>query len=410
MQRGTALFLLATGLFLAVVGVLVGGVALGVFQSGVRPDLSAGLICGLGPLLLGLALVLLSLAVVRGTKPSDLAPPSGGYRPNEQEERTLGGRVYRLHYTPGYKGHPPTLAVRFKARSPVPLRLDPESWFDRLCKWAGLAVEHQTGDRDFDDAVYVRCASPEVARRFLADPARRAAALALLRVGFTSVEFDGGDAVAYWANFDTAAHPHPGPADEAAGHLMRLADGLPGPDPDKVAARGDPGLVNAVFLWLGAGLYAALFVAAFVAPPVRIAPLLWAALALYVPLYLGFGWVAAWLLRGAATSHDRWAALMCGALFLLAGGSVGAVAAVNSGFDGGAVQGRGGVVTGKRVSGGRSRSYHASVPAWDGGGVIDFSVSRSEYDNITAGRSRIELTTGPGLLGIEWIRSRRVVP
>ncbi len=78
MQRGTALFLLASGLFLLVVGVLVGGVALGVFQSGVRPDASLGLICGLAPFLIGLALVLLAFVVL----PELLVPPvaDGGGR------------------------------------------------------------------------------------------------------------------------------------------------------------------------------------------------------------------------------------------------------------------------------------------------------------------------------------------
>ena len=40
--------------------------------------------------------------------------------------------------------------------SDADLQIKPEGWFDRLAKNIGIAREFQTGDRKFDDALYLR--------------------------------------------------------------------------------------------------------------------------------------------------------------------------------------------------------------------------------------------------------------
>ncbi len=69
-------------------------------------------------------------------------------------------------------------------------------------------------------------------------------------------------------------------------------------------------------------------------------------------------------------------------------------------------------VSDKRASKGRrSTSYFVTVPAWDGaGGTLDYEVSSQEYQSIVIGRSQLELTTGPGRLGIEWLKAQRLIP
>ena len=114
----------------------------------------------------------------------------GNYLADLSEPRARGGIRFEVHYqTPvsGKNGRPSMLVVRMPVSVPTSLAFNVEIWWDRFGKSLGIAREHQTGDAEFDDAIYIRAASAEYAEEYLANPDKRAAILALVRSGFLEV-------------------------------------------------------------------------------------------------------------------------------------------------------------------------------------------------------------------------------
>lgn len=418
MQRFLGLFLIAVGSMQVLVAVTMGIVLLA--HLGTPHDFHSdtftalGLACVLVPVVAGPLFIFLGVRLMANTQPwtGAAAGTDGrvyGYQPDQEEARQHKGREFRVRYTQPARRRASTLVVRVEAHSPEGLQFDEETWFDRMCKSLGIAREHQTGDREFDERVYVRGALDRFTEEYLSDGRKRLAILALLRAGFTQVRLTGTAAEAEWHGFSPGPDTNPDLAREAAELLFQLAERVPDFNPNRGGQPVDVGLAWAVVLWVAAALYAGLFACAFLMPPVHIGTLVWPALLTFLGAYPVFGWVSAYLLRGQSTSHDRWAALMGLGLVLLGVGSVGAVAAANAVGDPGEPTTRELVVSSKRASRGKSTSYYVSVPAWDGAGTIEFAVSREQYDLTVQGKTRLELTTGPGRLGIEWIKARRYV-
>lgn len=415
MQRSTGLFLLAVGCLFILLGVvgLVTAVA----------DAPAwGMLWVLvGLLAAGGVLVALAVRVMAGARPIGTAPKvidgrAGNYLADAAEARRYAGRTYEVYYrapTKGKNARPSQLAVRVEAPTPTTLQFNEETWFDRLCKRIGIAREHQTGDRGFDAAVYVRGPSDGYAEEYLEDRDKRAAILELRRLGFREVRLTGEHVEALWPRFDPAADDRPDLTDEAVARLFVLARDLPARHA-RHATHGLPSkAARSAALWAVAITYAVLFLFVFVYPPVHESSLIAAALALFVPAYLLLGWVSAYLLRGTSTSHDRWAKLMSVGVLLVGLGSAGAVAAVNGLADSAPPDERSLSVSDKRISTGKRgrKTYYATVPAWDRpGGTLEFRVGAAEYGTIAPGRSAIELTTGRGALGIAWVKSKHVRP
>jgi hypothetical protein len=124
-----------------------------------------------------------------------------------------------------------------------------------------------------------------------------------------------------------------------------------------------------------------------------------------------FVFLAALLLRGTSTSHDRWAWLVGFGLPLVLVGSIGATDCVNMAADGSQLHKRPLVVVNKRQ--GRTSkgqpTYHLYVHDWARPGkTLEFSVSGWEFQQVVPGQSHLDLTTGDGWLGIEWEEERRV--
>jgi hypothetical protein len=342
-------------------------------------------------------------------EPADAEGRVHGFLSNQTEKRKRGEHEYEVDYRTARRRQPSHLVVRVAARSPIGIQFHEENWFDRLCKGWGIAREHQTGDREFDGAIYVRCESDGFARQYLENAGRRRAILALRKAGFAQVQLTGTAAEAHWPQFT----PSPSGPDvaAAAGHLLTLADGIPSSDPDRVASRPDPRVIASVLLWMAAVGYALTLTFAFVCPPVRVPPLLAAGAVTFAVVYVAFGWLAARWLRGDSVAHDRWATLLGFGVLLLGAGSVGTVAGVNALADGSGEEVRTVTVTSKRTTVSKRRhTYYATVPDWSGRGTIEFQVPARDYSAIQEGRSRLELTTGRGALGIEWLRSKRVLP
>ena len=93
---------------------------------------------------------------------------------------TLEEAPFELKQIPASRDRPPCLEICLPIPFPCRLALRRETLLDRLGKVSGLAQEIQTGDRDFDNLVYVECEQRKFGAAFLASKERRKAARWLL--------------------------------------------------------------------------------------------------------------------------------------------------------------------------------------------------------------------------------------
>jgi hypothetical protein len=419
MHRVTAYVLIIFGAFQALAGVLGGALLIGFMGQALSPSWDVPFLFGVAGVIMaivvGLLLMTLGLrALPKAGALGQMEPSDGrvaGFLPGARESRQVDGRAVEVHYIPRMGKTPSSLTVRLAVPSPVAMHLDPEGWFDTLCKWAGLAHEHQTGDARFDNSVYVRCPSNGFAHLFLSNSDRRRAISALLASGFKQVRLTRTHVEAFWPAFTPGSDGSIELTDEAGRHLAVLSSNMPMSDPDRASERTDWGLIRAVVFWVALLAISATFLFAFVYPPVRVSELLFGSALAYVLALPAFGWLAAWQLRGASTSHDRWACLMAPSVILLALGSMGSVAGANALLDRSPVEARSPVIHKKEAIRGKkgSTSYRAYVADWRGSGQIELSITAQEHAGIFTNRSRMSLEIGNGALGIEWIKAKKVI-
>lgn len=422
MRRGLGLFFIAFGalmLLLGSVGALLS--LLNPRQGDIAIAVAFGIIAVVGLVMLGVA-----RALLRGTKPMQAPAPMpvgervGQFLANLPESReTADGRRYEVQYLApiqGKNGRPSSLHVRVPARTPTTLQFHRENWFDRFSKSLGIAREHQSGDEEFDREVYVRCPSEAYAELVLADADRRAAVLALRKLGFYNIQLDGNQAFVLWPAFDPAKHDHPELVTAAADLLTVIAKDLPAEDPDHAAEHLDRRKGWLAFLWVAALLYAVTIVSLAQFPPIRTSALLLTALPTFIGGYVAFGWIAAFLLGGTSTSHDKWGVLMAIGLALHGIGSVGITTTINGLADPGPLAMHEPTIVDKRTHTSKSKNrttvtYYATVNSWEpAGGTLEFKVSASEYNQIVTHRSKLQLVVGPGRMGFEWLKSQHVIP
>ncbi len=413
MKRPFALLLIVVGGLLAFVGVL-GLVATLAGNGPVNADTAVGfaVFAIFGAMLLVPGVVLLR----RSRTPGGMAYPGGGGRYPAGVVRTeeLGGREFDTLYTPPTKGknaRPSNLRVSVPVPpATVAFRVARETGFDRWAKRVGLAAEIETGDAEFDPACYVRTADPDAAAAALADPARRAAVLALRAAGFAEVRVGGGRAAAEWPGFDPAAHDRDDLLPETAARLCVLADDLPDASPDAGRASGGRRALQ-VALWLGLVAFGALSLVAVAFPPVSTGTLLAASLLVSIPGYPLFAVASGLLLRGTSTSHDRWKGLAIGAVVAVPLGGVGAVGVFNGADDPSAPVVRRLAVRDKVTTRSKNSTNHYVVcESWrEPGRTERWSVSASEFGRVEPGRTEFEVTTRAGRLGIEWVDGKRLL-
>lgn len=82
---------------------------------------------------------------------------------------------------------------------PCAFKLTREKWYDLLFKRIGLSVEIQSGDRGFDEWVYIACDHPDFARLMQLDPETRALILRLMPKECRFLLSDGKTLTARWS-------------------------------------------------------------------------------------------------------------------------------------------------------------------------------------------------------------------
>lgn len=419
MKRALGLVCIAVGTLMLLVGSMGAAFLMVNAQQG---DREIAIVMG-GVAIVGLVFLILAVILTRGSKSSlPIVPPvglrEGNFLVNVPETIERNGHPVEVHYLGeirGKNGRPSSLKVGIPAKTPTTLHFQPERWFDRLSKMVGLAHEHQTGDPEFDRALYVRSPSDGYADLVLADADRRAAIRALLQLGYSEIQMTGTQVVAIWPSFKPEKSDHPELVPATADLLLLIGKNLPDEDPDHVAERPDRRKFALICLWIFMVLYAATLLLLGECVPLHFVELLKIAVPVFLGGYVVFGLAAALLIGGTSISHDRWGTLMSFGIVFHALGSVGATGLYNGFGDTAPLVERELTIVSKRshTSTGKSRrtTYYASVPSWEpGGGTLEFKVSVADYNRIQQNRSKMHLVTGPGQLGIEWIRSQRIIP
>ena len=247
MSRVFAIFLISSGCVLAAVGLI--GTILAVAQLqrwGLVPFAGFAVVEGIGVVLIavGLSTNRRAVAARRAAEFSD--GPSDLYAPNRPVTRELDGTEYTVLYTPpvkGKNGRPSCLRISAPVVAPGEFHMAPETWFDRVCKNAGLATEIQTVDETFDRECYVRSDTPTFAAAYLNDPLKRIAILDLRRLGFPEVILNEGEIAATWIGFNPSRHDKPELTADAAARIVLLARDLPA-DQAEFRNRVVPGASN----------------------------------------------------------------------------------------------------------------------------------------------------------------------
>ena len=410
MIRAFGIALIVVGIIAVVISAILFVVAMGNQRDATGFFIAFGIAISFGILS-----IIAGFVLKNGTDPSKPGTNGrvAGFLADADETRFLGDIPFVVHYqTPisGKNGRPSILTVRMDAISPTTLAFNVESWWDRVGKSIGIAREYQTGDAKFDAAVYVRSPSEDYAAEYLDDAEKRVAVRALMRLGFPEIKLTGTHLEAVWTGFDPLKSEQPELADGAAEIMTVLANRLPPDDPE--LAGSDSAKPLYVFLWILVLLFAATGIFSFIYTPIRTSELLLAGLKAFAAEYVGFGVLAALMLRGASISHDRWGLIMFWGFFLIGFGSMGSLAAANALADTFPLEEHIAVVKDRRMNTGkRGSTYFAIVDDWDNAGDrLEFRVAAHEYNMLAPNRSRLQLHIGPGLFGIEWLHSQQVLP
>lgn len=414
MGRVVALFLIAFGSVLAIVGLGGGIVALTELKAG---NVTIAVVF-LAVLVVGVVLIVVGVSLYRQSQP--LGPAwtggtsnSGPYAPGIPHTEELDGSPYTSVYTPPVKGkhaRPSSLVVSTHAKTPCEVQVTSEGWFDRLCKRMGLAVEVQAGDEAFDAACYVRSDTVEFAEAYLADPLKRAAILDLRRMGFSVIHLKDHAVAATWTGFDPLAHDHPELTADVAARLLLLARNLPEHQPEFDNRAGARRKNSQTVLWVVLALFAATIFSVFAYPPIRALDLIGRAAVVCLLGGVVFAYLAAMLLRGTSTSHYAWGGLMFGVLFLFPLGSAGSVALLNGVLDDSPAVTHNAVIVEKYTSRSKSKThYHVRVASWRTPGATEsFQIDSQSYGAIVPNTSHLAVTTRAGGLGMQWLVGKRV--
>jgi hypothetical protein len=414
MTRGPGVVLLAFGLVLGFVGIMGTILALAQLPAW-GPELL--LVCLLIDVVSVVLLVGAAALIRRGRAVGEVPTPVdgkvGSYVPNAHVEQSLDGSPYTVLYTPPVKGkhsRPSSLIISTPASTTGEFEVAVETWFDRLCKRVGLAVEIETGDDAFDEACYVRTDAVEFTEAYLADPVKRVAIVDLRRFGFNTVSLDDGDVSVVWTGFDPLKHDKPDLTADVAARLILLARNLPEHRPEFDNRSGRHRKLYQGVLWVFLIGFALSMLSLIAFPPLAFPDLLLLAAPGLVLGWLTFGYVSALLLRGTSTSHYKWAGLMLGSLVLFPLGGIGTTALLNGTLDSSQPVVHHAPIVEKYTTRSKNKTkYHVRCASWrEPGETFSYQVNSEDYRAVVPDQSNMVLTTQSGLLGVEWVASKRL--
>jgi len=354
-----------------------------------------------------------------GTETNPIPPNAfGSFLPNVEEERTIENEIFTVHYQPpqkkGKHTKPSCLIIKVPSVCFTSIQFSKENWADRLGKRLGIACEVQTGDQEFDDAVYTRETNPAYCGNFLSNAEVRGAILAVLLSGYQKIEIKEDSIHATWNGFDPLKDGSENIAELTARALLILRGNLAIPDMEITQSSQPNSMPWKLFLWGFAILWAATGIAIFFYKPVYPSELFRLALATFFLTYPGFAVIAAMLLKGKSNSHDSWYGLISFGFILFISGSFGTMAGANALLDKSIPTKRILKVIGTRTSEGgknKTKKHFVQVNSFKyPGEILEFPVEAAWFHQILAHRSKIHLLSGKGYFDMEWEISVDIEP
>ena len=417
------------GILFIMVGLIIAFLALSLLLTAfIRPgnamgefivfSIAVGAISGIF-IVLGIRILGIRLFKTTGTETNPIPPNAfGSFLPNVEEERTIENEIFTVHYQPpqkkGKHTKPSCLAIKVPSVCFTSIQFSKENWADRLGKRLGIACEVQTGDQEFDDAVYTMETNPAYCGNLLSNAEVRGAILAVLLSGYQIIQIKEDSIIATWTGFDPLKHGSESIAELTARALLILRGNLGIPEMEITEASQPTSMPWIGFLWSFALLWATTGIAIFFYKPVYPSELLRLALATFFLTYPGFAVIAAMLLKGRSNSHYAWFALISIGFVLFISGSFGTMAGANALLDKNIPTKRILQVVGTKttVSGkNKTKRHYAQVNSFKyPGELLEFPVESHLFQQIIPHRSKIHLLSGKGFFDMEWEISVDIEP
>ena len=301
---------------------------------------------------------------------------------------------------------------------PIFFRLSREGGLDRFFKSVGFAREIQTGDRTFDETVYVSCDHPAIAPVLQADAAARHAITTLFEQGAARIQTDGA-CLSVYCRGDRM------PDEATLRRLVTVRDALAAVPVQHLAMLRD------AFFWRALLVESIAWSVAVYGFPVVLeivfrrhpqyftwTPIIWTGLGFSVFVFgalFGLSW---WLLRGSSRAHR----VFTESIIVLGIGvplsSIQAVSDVNIAFDASQPTIVESVVeskytrTRRRRRGGRRTDHYVVLqPPLEARFATPrtMKVSDAIYQNARAGVP-LQMVMRDGALGIPWVEDVRPAP
>jgi len=291
---------------------------------------------------------------------------------------------------------------------PVGFRLQPEEPSDRWFKRMGLAHEFQTGDAQFDDAVYIACDHPALHRVLRQKEKARERVETVFAAGFRRIWSDGR---ILWIERYSDTAPAPKDLEQLNNLRVALADLKSGlawsPDPFTFRVVAVEAITWSIFAYALGGAIEYFFdkTDIHVEPVELVAPGLAAGAVLFLAL---FGLIALFLRGSSRGSRILIEGIVLLALSVPIAG-IQLVSDVNRAFDRSEPVTSRWVVKDKYTVSGRKRTtaYYVVLGPAVGTSITDvpgkISVASSLYYGAQRGR-QIELQISRGALGFPWYR------
>lgn len=324
----------------------------------------------------------------------------------------IDGRPVKFSYSKGIiRGQRPTLKLEYTGHFKARALFRAETGKDRFGKKMGLNLEVQTGDPDFDAAVYMECEDAPFITALLAAPGMKERIKELL-ADFTSIEFTGGTCLLTKVAQEDIAYTQSG-LTSAAAEIVALSDAVTilGAGRDLTPLTNTRRRTEAVLTWVGGALLATgLFLVMLgLSNYEPLAP--WEIFKRSLPAGLLFGGASVYYaysrVRGSSTAYRTFglSALYGGAgLFLYCWG---AFMVINGATDYSAPAERQLIILTKESTGGnKNHNYSFGLaPSRSANPVYKFNVRRPEFDLLEEGDSCV-LATRKGFLGYEWVAGK----
>lgn len=315
-----------------------------------------------------------------------------------------------LHFQGG-KNAPPYFNVTIVCPSSGIFKITRETRFDRFCKKLGICTKLETQDREFDDTFFITTDTIGFTRDLFSKSEKRRLVMEIFAKGFTEIKYDGKKMMANWISFPRNKLMEIKAVEEIASLLGQLGRDMPHiyeyetETPENAGWKQKRFIAFALPILLLAAGIAGMIIGLTSYIPLDEGIIILNSFKYSIPCLFLFLWAVILLLKGRTSSHrELIPAMILSILGFILGGMGGGIT-LNGWLDNGKPTAHEVKVINKYYSKNKnSFTYYAAVESWREGQYQEkIKVSRSFYDYLEPGGSRMIITTKPGKFGFEWL-------